>query len=94
MSQAIGGPIWKFITELGLAILMVGTLISGIQQIGESMAAGVTFIQPNYTGVFVRGDACARQRHNPLSLSLQNLQSMLAISDFTTVIINNQFRRS
>ena len=56
--QAVGGPIWKFITELGLVILMVGTLISGIQQIGESMAAGVTFIQPNYTGVFVEGVAC------------------------------------
>jgi hypothetical protein len=55
--QAVGGPIWKFITELGLVILMVGTLISGIQQIGESMAAGVTFIQPNYTGVFVEGTA-------------------------------------
>lgn len=36
---------------------MVGTLISGIQQIGESMAAGVTFIQPNYTGVFIEGRA-------------------------------------
>ena len=47
----------QFITELGLVILMVGTLISGIQQIGESMAAGVTFIQPNYTGVFVEGTA-------------------------------------
>ena len=38
-------------------ILMVGTLISGIQQIGESMAAGVTFITPTYTGVFVQGGA-------------------------------------
>lgn len=46
---------WKFITEVGLVILMVGTLISGIQQIGESLASGITFIEPSYTGPFVQG---------------------------------------
>ena len=34
---------------------MVGTLISGIQQFGEAIAAGIGFISPDYTGVFVQG---------------------------------------
>ena len=34
---------------------MVGTLISGIQQFGEAIAAGINFISPDYTGVFVQG---------------------------------------
>ena len=45
----------QFWTELSLIILMVGTLISGIQQFGEAIASGINFISPDYTGVFVQG---------------------------------------
>jgi len=45
----------QFWTELSLIILMVGTLISGIQQFGEAIASGISFISPDYTGVFVQG---------------------------------------
>lgn len=45
----------QFWTELSLVILMVGTLITGIQQFGEAIAAGIGFINPDYTGVFVQG---------------------------------------
>ena len=45
----------QFWTELSLIILMVGTLISGIQQFGEAISSGINFISPDYTGVFVQG---------------------------------------
>lgn len=39
-------------TEVSLVILMLGTLISGIQQIGESTSAAIARISPDYTGVW------------------------------------------
>lgn len=44
LGYAIGGPFWKFITELSIVILMLGTLIGGIAQVGECFSSGLLFV--------------------------------------------------
>ncbi len=37
-------------------VLLLGTLLATIQQAGEVMAAGINYINPDYTGVLVQGN--------------------------------------
>jgi hypothetical protein len=43
-------------TEASIVVLLVGTLISGIQQAGETMASGIAYINPNAPGAFIDGN--------------------------------------
>ena len=45
----------QFITEVSIVVLMVGTLVGGITQIGEAGATGVLYFNPNVTGPIVNG---------------------------------------
>ncbi|DBA75040.1 TPA: hypothetical protein ACH3X1_010377 [Trebouxia sp. C0004] len=55
LSYAVGGGIWKFITEVSIVVLMVGTLVGGITQIGEAGATGILYFNPSVTGPIVNG---------------------------------------
>ena len=45
----------QFITEVSIVVLMVGTLVGGITQIGEAGATGILYFNPNATGPIVNG---------------------------------------
>ena len=45
----------QFITEVSIVVLMVGTLVGGITQIGEAGATGILYFNPNVTGPIVNG---------------------------------------
>eukprot|EP00898_Chlorokybus_atmophyticus_P002369 jgi/Chlat1/3132/Chrsp21S03361 len=40
LAFAVGGKIWRFITEVSIVVLLLGTIIGGILQVGEICAAG------------------------------------------------------
>lgn len=49
---------WVVVQHVSIAsllVLLLGTLLSTIQQTGEVMAAGINYINPNYTGIMVQG---------------------------------------
>lgn len=45
----------QLITEVSIVVLMVGTLVGGITQIGEAGATGILYFNPNVTGPIVNG---------------------------------------
>ena len=45
----------QFITEVSIVVLMVGTLVGGITQIGEAGATAILYFNPNITGPIVNG---------------------------------------
>ncbi len=45
----------QFITEVSIVVLMVGTLVGGITQIGEAGATAILYFNPNVTGPIVNG---------------------------------------
>ena len=46
----------QHVSIASLLVLLLGTLLSTIQQAGEVMAAGINYINPNYTGIMVQGN--------------------------------------
>ena len=45
----------QHVSIASLLVLLLGTLLSTIAQVGEVMAAGINYINPDYTGVMVQG---------------------------------------
>ena len=45
----------QFITEVSIVVLMVGTLVGGIAQIGEAGSTAILFFNPNASGPMVNG---------------------------------------
>lgn len=45
----------QFITEVSIVILMVGTLVGGIAQIGEAGSTAILYFNPDATGPMVNG---------------------------------------
>lgn len=45
----------QFITELSIVVLMVGTFVGGITQIGEAGCTGILYFNPDATGPMVEG---------------------------------------
>mmetsp|Transcript_12290 Transcript_12290/g.36966 ORF Transcript_12290/g.36966 Transcript_12290/m.36966 type:complete len:541 (-) Transcript_12290:2518-4140(-) len=44
LTYAVGGPIWRFISQVGIVVLLLGTLIGGIIQVGEGFGYGLDIV--------------------------------------------------
>ncbi|CAK9219067.1 unnamed protein product [Sphagnum troendelagicum] len=55
LALVTGGRWWKLTTEISIVVLLVGTLVGGIAQVGEAAAIGLTSIWPNTPAVFTSG---------------------------------------
>ncbi|KAK9862347.1 hypothetical protein WJX84_001539 [Apatococcus fuscideae] len=91
LSIATGGRILKHVSIASLLVLLLGTLLSTIQQAGEVMAAGINYINPNYTGIMVQGNGriimlLAMIVIAPLSL-LHELRKLEIAGDFGILVV-------
>ncbi|KAK9810574.1 hypothetical protein WJX73_001484 [Symbiochloris irregularis] len=47
LSYAVGGRAWKIITEIAVFVLLYGTLVNAWVQQGQTMSAGIKFVNPD-----------------------------------------------